>query len=106
MKFLTNVNFGLIQPAVTNHFHPMKGPTTTQTLQDIIGHEPFHWRGDQFGLEEFSGTFTNLQGAPVTLTTNEMQEYENFLATVRFAPNPFGGQKQKSAKSIRYNFNQ
>jgi YVTN family beta-propeller protein len=89
MKFLTNVNFGLIQPAVTNHFHPMKGPTTTQTLQDIIGHEPFHWRGDQFGLEEFSGTFTNLQGAPVTLTTNEMQEFENFLATVRFAPNPF-----------------
>ena len=89
MKFLTNANFGLIQPAVTNHFHPMKGPTTTQTLQDIIGHEPFHWRGDQFGLEEFSGTFTNLQGAPVTLTTNEMQEFENFLATVRFAPNPF-----------------
>jgi len=89
MKFLTNVNFGLIQPAVTNHFHPMKGPTTTQTLQDIIGHEPFHWRGDQFGLEEFSGTFTNLQGAPVTLTPNEMQEFEDFLATVRFAPNPF-----------------
>jgi DNA-binding beta-propeller fold protein YncE len=26
-------------------FHPMKGPLVTQTLQDIIGHEPLHWRG-------------------------------------------------------------
>jgi len=26
-------------------FHPMKGPMVTQTFQDIIGHEPFHWRG-------------------------------------------------------------
>lgn len=89
LKFLSNANFGLIIPATTNHFHPLKGPTTTQTFQDIIGHEPFHWRGDQFGLEEFSNTFTNLQGAPATLTTNEMQEFENFLASVRFAPNPF-----------------
>jgi DNA-binding beta-propeller fold protein YncE len=88
MKFITNANF-VTTPAVTNHFHPMKGPMTTQTLQDIIGHEPFHWRGDRDGIEQFSPTFTNLQGAPVTLTTNEMQDFKNFLATVRFAPNPF-----------------
>ena len=89
MKFLTNANFGRFPPATTNHFHPMKGPTTTQTLQDIISHEPFHWRGDRDGLEEFNGTFTNLQGAATSLTTNEMQQFEDFLATVRFAPNPF-----------------
>ena len=89
MKNLTNANFGRFPPATTNHFHPMKGPTTTQTLQDIIGHEPFHWRGDRDGLEEFSGTFTNLQSAPAALTTNEMQQFEDFLGTVRFAPNPF-----------------
>ena len=29
----------------------MKGPMTTQTMQDIIGHEPLHWRGDRSGLE-------------------------------------------------------
>jgi DNA-binding beta-propeller fold protein YncE len=88
---LINSTFNFISPApaVTNSFHPMKGPMVTQTLQDIIGHEPFHWRGDKEGLEQFSGTFTNLQGAPVTLTTSEMQEFKNFLATVRFAPNPF-----------------
>jgi hypothetical protein len=34
-------------------WHPMKGPTVTQTLQDIIGFEPFHWRGDRLSIEEF-----------------------------------------------------
>ena len=87
----TNINFGAVPPAPspTNNFHPMKGPMTTQTLQDIITHEPFHWRGDRDGIEQFDGTFTNLQGAVSGLTTNEMQEFKNFLATVRFAPNPF-----------------
>lgn len=88
VKGLTNANFGLGPPTATNSFHPMKGPMTTQTLQDIVGHEPFHWRGDRSGLEEFNGTFTNLQ-ASVQLTTNEMQQFEDFLSTVRFAPNPF-----------------
>jgi DNA-binding beta-propeller fold protein YncE len=82
-------NFLGVPPTATNNFHPMKGPMVTQTLQDIIGHEPFHWRGDKEGLEEFNGTFTNLQSAVTALTTNEMQEFKNFLATVRFAPNPF-----------------
>ena len=61
----------------------------TQTLQNIIGHEPFHWRGDRDGLEQFSSTFTNLQGAPATLTTDEMQQLKDFLVTIGFAPNPF-----------------
>jgi YVTN family beta-propeller protein len=89
MKNLTNANFGRQPPAITNNFHPMKGPTTTQTLQDIMGHEPFHWRGDRDGLEDFNGTFTNLQGAVSSITTNEMQQFKDFLGTVRFAPNPF-----------------
>ena len=45
-------------------YHPMKGPMVTQTLQDIIGHQPFHWRGDRLSIEEFNPTFTNLQAAP------------------------------------------
>ena len=91
MKLLTptNNNFGRFPPAVTNHFHPMKGPMVTQTLQDIIGHEPFHWRGDRDGLEQFNSTFTNLQAAASGLTTNEMQELEDFLATISFPPNPY-----------------
>jgi hypothetical protein len=87
----TNINFGNANfvPLATNNFHPMKGPMTTQTLQDIIGHEPFHWRGDREALEEFDGTFTNLQGRATSVTTNDMVEFKNFLATIRFAPNPF-----------------
>jgi hypothetical protein len=67
----------------------MKGPMTTQTLQDIIGKEPLHWRGDRDGLEEFNGAFTGLQGDDVQLTPIEMQEFEDFLATIHFPPNPF-----------------
>ncbi|MBL8861224.1 MAG: hypothetical protein JNK02_04350 [Planctomycetes bacterium] len=70
-------------------FHPMKGPMTTQTLQDIIGKEPLHWRGDRRGLEDFNGAFTGLQGDDAQLTPAEMQEFEDFLASLHFAPNPY-----------------
>ncbi len=70
-------------------FHPMKGPMTTQTFQDIIGKEPLHWRGDRSGLEAFNPAFIGLQGDDANLTTTEMQEFENFLATITYPPNPF-----------------
>lgn len=70
-------------------FHPMKGPMTTQTLQDIIGNEPHHWRGDRDGLEQFNPAFVSLLGDDTQLTTNEMQEFEDFLGTIHFPPNPF-----------------
>ncbi len=70
-------------------FHPMKGPMMTQTLQDIIGHEPFHWRGDRDGLEEFNAAFTGLLGADAELSEAGMQAFEDHLATITFPPNPF-----------------
>ncbi len=70
-------------------WHPMKGPMVTQTLQDIIGKEPFHWRGDKDGLEEFNAAFPDLLGADELLSAVEMQEFESFLATIHFPPNPF-----------------
>ena len=79
----------LISYSTFEPFHPMKGPLLTQTLQDIIGHEPFHWRGDKFGLEDFGGVFMGLQGDDEPLVGAEMQEFEDFLATIHFAPNPF-----------------
>lgn len=89
MKFITNGNFANFPPTTTNNYHPMKGPMTTLTLQDIIGHEPFHWRGDRDGIEEFDQTFTNLQGMSPGPSSNDMQTLKSFLATVRFPPNPF-----------------
>jgi DNA-binding beta-propeller fold protein YncE len=82
-------NFADPLPTVTNNFHPMKGPMTTPTLQDIIGHEPFHWRGDRPGIEQFNIGFTNLLAMPDGLDTNEMQELKSFLGTIGFGPNPF-----------------
>jgi YVTN family beta-propeller protein len=69
-------------------YHPMKGPMFTQTLQDIIGKEPLHWRGDKRGLEEFNGAFTALQGDDTEISAGEMQAFEDFLATIHFPPNP------------------
>lgn len=70
-------------------FHPMKGPMTTQTLQDIIGLEPHHWRGDRSGIEQFNGTFTALHGADAGLTPAQMAEFKAFLGTIYYPPNPF-----------------
>ncbi|MBL8856932.1 MAG: hypothetical protein JNL28_00285 [Planctomycetes bacterium] len=70
-------------------FHPMKGPMTTQTLQDIIGLEPFHWRGDRTGIEEFNPAFQNLQGDDAQLSPAEMAEMKAFLATIYYPPNPY-----------------
>ncbi len=70
-------------------FHPMKGPMMTQTFQDIIGHEPFHWRGDKDGLEQFNGAFVALNGDDVMLNAEEMQSLKGMLSTITFPPNPF-----------------
>ncbi len=69
-------------------FHPMKGPMVTATLQGIMGNEPFHWRGDKTGLEDFNITFENLLGDDSRLTEAEMLEFKQFLATLHFPPNP------------------
>ncbi len=85
-------NLGANFPGLTGnftHFHPMKGPMTTQTLQDIIGKEPHHWRGDRDGIEEFNGAFVGLLGDDTVLTGSEMQQFESFLGTIHFPPNPF-----------------
>ncbi len=70
-------------------WHPMKGPLLTQTLQDVIGKEPFHWRGDKEGIEQFNGAFASLHGDDTLLTTDQMQEFKDFLATITFPPNPY-----------------
>lgn len=92
MKAVTGQNLGMNIPGLNTGFQPwhsMKGPMTTQTLQDIIGKEPLHWRGDRAGIEEFNGAFLSLQGDDTQLTVIEMQQFEDFLATLTYAPNPF-----------------
>ncbi len=76
-------------PDTAHPFHPMKGPMVTMTMQDIIGHEPFHWRGDRRSIEEFNPTFTDLQAAERELTHVEMAEFKDFLSTLHFPPNRY-----------------
>ncbi|MCC7012731.1 MAG: beta-propeller fold lactonase family protein [Planctomycetes bacterium] len=92
LKQTTGQNLGANIPGLNTGFqpwHPMKGPMTTQTLQDIVAHEPLHWRGDRAGLEEFNGAFVGLQGDDTNLTPTEMQQFEDFLATITYPPNPY-----------------
>ncbi len=83
----TNCGLGGLLPCPD--FHPQKGPMTTQTLQDIIGHEPHHWRGDRRGLESFAAAFESLNGDDLRPPPPAMQAFEDFLATIHFPPNPF-----------------
>lgn len=82
-------NSGLIDDDVFSEWHPMKGPMTTQTMQDIVGKEPHHWRGDRRGIEEFNPAFVGLLGDDRQLTRGQMRQFEKFLATIHFPPNPF-----------------
>lgn len=82
-------NLSFTAPNTFDDFHFMKGPMATQTLQDIIGKEPHHWRGDRDGIEEFAGAFSGLQGRDAPLDAASMQEFEDFLSTIHFMPNPF-----------------
>jgi len=92
MEALADQNKGMGVPQLLGGFepvHPMKGPLTTQTLQDIIGKEALHWRGDRDGLEDFNPAFVHLQGDDMMLSAAQMQQFEDFLATLTFPPNPF-----------------
>ncbi len=75
-------------PGACISWHPMKGPMTTQTLQGIIGNEPFHWRGEKDDLSEFNVAFTHLQGRGSEISPTEMASLENYLASLVFPPNP------------------
>lgn len=80
---------GPLRPARCDDFHPLKGPMITQTLQGIIGTEPLHWRGDRRTLADFNPAFAGLLGNDRMLTPNEMAQFEAFVATITYPPNPY-----------------
>lgn len=69
-------------------FHPMKGPMVTQTLRNLEGGAPFHWRGDKPALVDFNPTFVNLLGGDL-LTAAEFALLEEYLLSLRHHPNPY-----------------
>lgn len=75
-------------PGNCTPWHPLKGPMVTQSLQGIIGAEPLHWRGDKENLAAFNIAYTNLQGRDSEITPAEMADLTDFVATIRYGPNP------------------
>jgi len=69
-------------------FHPMKGPMTTQTLRGLADVGLMHWRADRSGFLAFNGAFVGLMGRADSLSAGDMQAYADFIATVRYGPNP------------------
>ncbi len=68
--------------------HPMKGPMTTQSLRGLSDVAPFHWRADRLDFTRFNPAFVSLMGAPDSLSTADMQKYNDFIMTVVYPPNP------------------
>ena len=81
-------------------WHPMKGPMVTQTLQQIVGNNPLHWRGDRENVSAFSVAFTGLQGADAEPTATQLQQFTDFLATMHMPPNPFRNQDNTLSTSL------
>jgi hypothetical protein len=82
-------------------WHPMKGPMLTQTLQDIVGKEPHHWRGDRDGIEEFNPAFMGLLGDDQVLSAAEMQEFEDFLRRSTTRRTPSGTSTTRCPRACR-----
>lgn len=69
-------------------FHPMKGAMVTQTLRNLEGGAPFHWRGDMPTLLHFNATFPNLLGG-APLSGPDFGALETYLFSLRHHPNPY-----------------
>lgn len=68
--------------------HPMKGPMVTQTLRNLEGGAPFHWRGDRATLAHFNVTFDALLGGD-ELAPADFADLEAYLFSLRHHPNPY-----------------
>ena len=70
-------------------FHPMKGPMATQSLKGLTGTEPLHWRGDRAAFADFNPAFVGLMGRASPLPGADMAEFQQFVFSMRYPPNPF-----------------
>src|SRR5262249_30060578 len=70
-----------------SHMHPMKGPMITQTLQGLLGTDPFHWRADRTKLQDFNLAFVSLMGGK-QLVQADIDALAAFLETIELPGNP------------------
>lgn len=89
MAIQTGKNLALHEEdLLVRHMHPMKGPMVTQTLRNLEGGAPFHWRGDRPTLADFNVTFVDLLGGD-ELAPADFAALETYLLSLRHHPNPW-----------------
>ncbi|MFW2373248.1 MAG: beta-propeller fold lactonase family protein [Gammaproteobacteria bacterium] len=93
--------------SISEHFPPMKGPMTTQSLRGMANHGAMHWRGDRTGgndalnaqpdsgafdedaaFKKFNVAFEGLNGRHAELAEEEMQAFTDFVLQIMYPPNP------------------
>lgn len=67
--------------------HPMKGATTTQTLQGLANQAPLHWRGDRPTFQDFNPAFDKLMGGP-QVSAADMNDYTFAVESIVYPSNP------------------
>lgn len=85
---------------VARPMHPMKGPMVTQTMRNLEGGAPFHWRGDRPTLADFNATFVDLLGGEA-LDPGDFALLEAYLMSLRHHPNPYRKLDDSLPASIR-----
>ena len=98
---IPNVFINISPAASPFHFHPLKGPMTTQSMRGLRGHGPMHWRGDRTGdnrvggetleeaaFKEFNGAFDAFAGLGGKISDSDMQAFTDFAMSITYPPNP------------------
>jgi DNA-binding beta-propeller fold protein YncE len=92
---------------IREEFHPLKGPTTTQSLRGMLNAGPMHWRGDRTAgsdeptaqpdrgsfneaanFKKFQAGFTDLLGRDQGIPDADITAFASFILQVTYPPNP------------------
>lgn len=68
-------------------------------IQDLFSNKPYHWRGDREDFQAFNGAFSSLLGGSI-LGTQEIADYEEFINTVHYPPNPNQGAERRLSGAL------
>lgn len=68
-------------------FIDRKGVMVTQFLLGLEGAAPFHWRGEQEGIESFNGAFVELLKGQA-LESADLALLVDYVESLRYPPNP------------------
>ncbi len=77
----------VVSAGLSYNEHPMKGPMVTRSLRGLGNLNPLHWRGDIPDFTGFNVIFDALMGG-AQIGSSNMADYEAFINTVVFQPNP------------------